>query len=77
MVGFIDDDCIPAADWLESALRVIRRTPDSSIWIGQDYPVPEAIHGNALETLTEEHRSLMGLNDPWELGPTGVTRFSG
>jgi glycosyltransferase involved in cell wall biosynthesis len=75
IIGFLDDDCIPAKNWIRSALDAMRAFPDSAVWIGQDYenadddpdPLPP---GYAKTELT-----LSGKNDPWRLGPTGGNAF--
>jgi glycosyltransferase involved in cell wall biosynthesis len=75
ILGFIDDDCMPARDWMSSARAAIRRAPGSAVWIGVDYDNQEAIEEQALARVPEVFYSVTGVHDPWTLGPTGGNSF--
>lgn len=75
IVGFLDDDCIPAKGWVSSAVETILRFPASSVFIGEVFrnedDDPNKIPAGLPETLLH----LKGVNDPWRLGPTGGNSF--
>jgi GT2 family glycosyltransferase len=75
ILGFIDDDCIPARNWVEATHRAIARDPQSSVWIGQDYPEASAISEAAIANLKEISFSKHRTADPWSIGPTGGNSF--
>jgi GT2 family glycosyltransferase len=73
VVGFIDDDCIPAGDWIEQTRRTVSDHPRSSIWIG-DVHDTEREFFDRLETGTRLIH-VEGRTDPWRVGPTGGNSF--
>lgn len=75
IIGFIDDDCFPAVNWLSRARAVIARSPSSSLWIGHDYPTADAITATAIAAAAERWFDFRGLTDPWRVGPTGGNSF--
>ncbi|MDP7397946.1 MAG: glycosyltransferase family A protein [Lentisphaeria bacterium] len=75
LIGFLDDDCIPAPDWVASALRAAGDFPQSQILIGEVYDEINEISGAALAGLTPRIVTLQGRNDPWIVGPTGGNSF--
>ena len=64
ILGFIDDDCIPARDWVRAARAAIRREPASSVWIGQDYESPDADSEAVVAGHEERTFSVTGVHDP-------------
>jgi len=75
ILGFLDDDCIPANNWIEAAKAAIAKLPDSSVWIGEAYNTIEKISEQAQAGSKEKTFNLRGRNDPWRLGPTGGSSF--
>jgi GT2 family glycosyltransferase len=74
IIGFIDDDCIPARDWIASAQAVIRRSPGSSLWVGKvAYDDERFITDEA--TKPETFYDRRGVHDPWRFGPAGGNSF--
>ena len=75
IVGFLDDDCIPARNWIDAALTAIRQFPKSAVWIGEVFrnekDDPEAIPAD----VPEDHLTLTRADDPWLVGPTGGNSF--
>ncbi len=71
IIAFLDDDCVPAGDWVRRALDQIEAHPEASVWIGKvvfderDLPCPER----------HESYSLRGIKDPWQYDPTGGNSF--
>jgi GT2 family glycosyltransferase len=70
-IAFLDDDCIPARDWVGRALELIATQPDSAVWIGKvvyderELPCPER----------HEVFALRGIRDPWRHDPSGGNSF--
>ncbi|MCF6290870.1 MAG: glycosyltransferase family 2 protein [Desulfobacterales bacterium] len=75
IIGFIDDDCIPAENWLAAAHEVIEKLPESHVWIGEVYNTVEDICKTAQAESPARTFSLRGRNDPWRLGPSGGNAF--
>jgi len=71
IIAFLDDDCVPAGDWVRRALDQIEAHPEASVWIGKvvfderELPCPER----------HETYSLRGVKDPWRYDPTGGNSF--
>lgn len=68
VIGFLDDDCIPARDWVSAARRAIERMPRSAVWIGALVHDEAEFHGTPGP---ERRMTLSGTHDPWRIGPTG------
>lgn len=67
LVGFLDDDCIPAENWVQAGLEAVRRFPESSVWTGKIFWLDTA-HSNSVPTeARENHFTLKGYHDPWGL----------
>ena len=70
-IAFLDDDCIPARDWVRRAFELIDSQPEASVWIGtvvfdeRELPCPEQT----------ETFSLKGVKDPWQYDPTGGNSY--
>ena len=75
IIGFIDDDCIPARNWIASARAVIQRVPDSGVWVGKVFYDERDISDEVIEAARETWYSLLGTNDPWRFGPAGGNSF--
>ncbi len=75
IIGFIDDDCIPAENWLAAAHAIIEKLPESHVWIGEVYNTIGDLCETARAGSGERTFSLRGRNDPWRLGPTGGNSF--
>lgn len=75
IIGFIDDDCIPARNWIASAKSVIRRFPGSSAWIGKVVYDERDIGEAAIAASGATTYTLRGINDPWRFGPAGGNSF--
>lgn len=75
LVGFIDDDCIPAPSWVAAAVKAAGEFPQSQILIGDVYDDINDISDAALAGLTSKVITLQGRNDPWIVGPTGGNSF--
>ena len=75
IIGFIDDDCIPAENWLAAAHELIEKLPESHVWIGEVYNTIRDICETARAESRKRTFSLRGRNDPWRLGPTGGNSF--
>lgn len=75
VLGFLDDDCIPAENWLAASVEASAQDSASSVWIGEVYNDAARISKAAIATTPVKSLSLMGKNDPWRLGPTGGNSF--
>ena len=75
LIGFLDDDCIPAPNWVAAAVEAGAEFPRSQILIGDVYDDIDEIGDTALAALIPEIITLQGRNDPWIVGPTGGNSF--
>jgi glycosyltransferase involved in cell wall biosynthesis len=75
IIGFIDDDCIPALNWIASAKSVIQRAPESAVWVGKVFYEERYITDEVIQASPETCYSLKGTNDPWRFGPAGGNSF--
>jgi glycosyltransferase involved in cell wall biosynthesis len=75
IIGFIDDDCIPARNWVASAKSVIERAPGSAVWVGKVFYDGRFITDEVIAGSRETWYSLKGRNDPWRFGPAGGNSF--
>ena len=75
LIGFIDDDCIPAPSWVAAGVKAAGEFPQSQILIGDVYDDINDISDAALSGLTPKIITLQGRNDPWIVGPTGGNSF--
>jgi len=75
IIGFIDDDCIPARNWIASAKSVIERVPGSAVWVGKVFYDERYITDEVIEASQETCHSLRGTHDPWRFRPAGGNSF--
>lgn len=75
VIGFLDDDCIPARDWIASALTAIRRFPESGVWIGEVFRNEKDDPDSISADIPEDCLTLTSADDPWLVGPTGGNSF--
>jgi glycosyltransferase involved in cell wall biosynthesis len=71
IIASLDDDCIPARDWVRRATEVIAARPESGIWIGAVVSDERQLERPVVETT----RTLAGVRDPWRYDPTGGNSF--
>ena len=75
IIGFIDDDCIPARNWIASAKSVIRRSPGSALWVGKVFYEERYITDDVMDAAPETFYDRKGIHDPWRFGPAGGNSF--
>jgi len=75
IIGFIDDDCIPARNWVASAKSVIQRSPESAVWVGKVFYDEHDISDPVIQASRETFYSRKGTHDPWRFGPAGGNSF--
>jgi glycosyltransferase involved in cell wall biosynthesis len=75
IIGFIDDDCIPARNWIAAARSFIQRMPESAVWIGKVFYDARYISDDVIQAARETCYRLKGTNDPWRFGPAGGNSF--
>lgn len=71
LIAFLDDDCIPARDWMRHAYELIARQGDASVWIGKVVSDERELAAPA----TVETFTLEGIKDPWRYDPSGGNSF--
>jgi glycosyltransferase involved in cell wall biosynthesis len=71
VLGFIDDDCIPARDWVLRAAELIRDQQDVGVWIGPMVYEERLLAQPARPTTVK----LDGVFDPWRYDPSGGNCF--
>jgi len=71
IIGFLDDDCIPAPEWTVAGHRAIERTPNSSVWIGEDVDDDVMIAPSVMAGIEPGDTTIVNARDPWRIGPTG------
>lgn len=71
IIGSLDDDCIPARNWIRRASDLIAAHPDSGIWIGTVVRDERDLE----QAPSEMTVTLKGINDPWRYDPTGGNSF--
>lgn len=73
VVAFIDDDCIPARDWIAAARRKLSAAPGCAVWTGSLVRDEGRLSGPPESP--ERRAALCGTGDPWHVGPTGGNSF--
>jgi glycosyltransferase involved in cell wall biosynthesis len=71
ILGSLDDDCIPARNWIRRASELIAARPESGIWIGTVVFDERELE----EAPVEKTATLAGVRDPWRYDPTGGASF--
>jgi GT2 family glycosyltransferase len=68
VIGFLDDDCVPACDWTRTARAAVEQLHGSVVWIGRLVRDPLEL---ARPDPQPAQRTVRGAADPWSVGPTG------
>ncbi|MEO5365975.1 MAG: glycosyltransferase family 2 protein [Magnetococcus sp. WYHC-3] len=74
LVAFLDDDCVPAQDWVAQIHHTIAAHPDSAAWIGAVEHGPDSL-ARLLAPPCPPHDAppltLAGRHNPWARSPNG------
>ncbi|MFQ5716238.1 MAG: glycosyltransferase family 2 protein [Nitrospinales bacterium] len=75
IIGFLDDDCIPAKNWIQSAREAIQAFPRSHAWVGEVFATATDDPESIPQDIPKKYTRARGFHNPWRMGPWGGNSF--